>query len=46
MKQQYHFEGNYDVVKFIKLVQSGGMYVVLRLGPFIQGEWNHGYGFV
>lgn len=45
MKQQYNFEGNYDLVKFIKLVQSEGMYVVLRLGPFVQGEWNYGYGF-
>ncbi|XP_042415472.1 beta-galactosidase 11-like [Zingiber officinale] len=39
---QYNFEGNCDLVKFIKLVQAAGMYVVLRLGPFVQGEWNHG----
>ncbi|KAG6496747.1 hypothetical protein ZIOFF_044619 [Zingiber officinale] len=39
---QFNFEGNYDLVKFIKLVQSEEMYVVLRIGPFIQGEWNHG----
>ncbi|KAM2711110.1 hypothetical protein EV1_031262 [Malus domestica] len=39
---QYNFEGNYDLVKFIKLVQEHGMYVTIRLGPFIQAEWNHG----
>ncbi|KAB2600429.1 hypothetical protein D8674_010700 [Pyrus ussuriensis x Pyrus communis] len=39
---QFNFEGNYDVVKFIKLVQEHGMYATIRLGPFIQSEWNHG----
>ncbi|KAF7810784.1 beta-galactosidase 13-like [Senna tora] len=42
VKGQYNFEGNYDVVKFIKLIHKYGMYVTLRLGPFIQAEWNHG----
>ncbi|KAK2435141.1 beta-galactosidase [Trifolium repens] len=36
------FEDRYDIVKFIKLVQEKGMYVTLRVGPFIQAEWNHG----
>ncbi|CAL9081441.1 unnamed protein product [Musa acuminata var. zebrina] len=39
---QFNFEGRYDLVKFIKLVQAHGMYVTLRIGPFIQAEWNHG----
>ncbi|WOK94685.1 hypothetical protein Cni_G03390 [Canna indica] len=39
---QFNYEGRYDLVKFIKLVQQNGMYVTLRLGPFIQAEWNHG----
>ncbi|KAH0994172.1 hypothetical protein GBA52_005655 [Prunus armeniaca] len=39
---QYNFEGNYDLVRFIKLVQEHGMYATIRLGPFIQAEWNHG----
>ncbi|KAF3434702.1 hypothetical protein FNV43_RR21787 [Rhamnella rubrinervis] len=39
---QYNFEGNYDLVKFIKLIGDSGMYVTLRVGPFIQAEWNHG----
>ncbi|KAJ0652354.1 putative beta-galactosidase [Helianthus annuus] len=39
---QYNFTGNYDLVKFIKLIAEHKMYVVLRLGPFIQAEWNLG----
>ncbi|KAF8033180.1 hypothetical protein BT93_D1935 [Corymbia citriodora subsp. variegata] len=39
---QFNFEGNYDLVKFIKLVGENNMYVTLRVGPFIQAEWNHG----
>ncbi|XP_068664980.1 beta-galactosidase 13-like [Aristolochia californica] len=39
---QLNFNGNYDLVKFIKLVQEAGMWAIVRLGPFIQGEWNHG----
>ncbi|KAF9622839.1 hypothetical protein IFM89_034074 [Coptis chinensis] len=39
---QYNFEGDYDLVKFIKICQEKGMYVNLRVGPFIQAEWNHG----
>lgn len=42
---QYNFEGNYDLVKYIKLIAEKGMYVTLRVGPFIQAEWNHGYWF-
>lgn len=40
---QYNFEGSYDLVKFIKLIGEHGMHATLRLGPFIQAEWNHGY---
>ncbi|XP_056169560.1 beta-galactosidase 11-like [Syzygium oleosum] len=39
---QFNFEGNYDLVKFIKLIGENKMYVTLRVGPFIQAEWNHG----
>ncbi|KAJ9189570.1 hypothetical protein P3X46_000845 [Hevea brasiliensis] len=39
---QYNFEGRFDVVKFIKTIGEQGMYATLRLGPFIQAEWNHG----
>ncbi|KAG0486825.1 hypothetical protein HPP92_008920 [Vanilla planifolia] len=39
---QYYFEDRYDLVRFIKLVQQGGLYVNLRIGPYICAEWNFG----
>lgn len=38
----YDFEGRYDLVRFIKIVQKAGLYVHLRIGPYICGEWNFG----
>ncbi|KAF3336164.1 beta-galactosidase 11-like isoform X1 [Carex littledalei] len=40
--RQYNFEGRYDLVRFVKLIQEHNMYATLRIGPFIQAEWNHG----
>ncbi|CAL0318934.1 unnamed protein product [Lupinus luteus] len=42
-KGKWNFEGNYDLIKFIKLIQQKGMFATLRVGPFIQAEWNHGH---
>ncbi|KAK7349245.1 hypothetical protein VNO77_06456 [Canavalia gladiata] len=39
---KYYFGGNYDLVKFIKLVQQAGLYVHLRIGPYVCAEWNFG----
>ncbi|CAL4963327.1 unnamed protein product [Urochloa decumbens] len=39
---QYNFEGNYDIVRFFKEIQNAGMYAILRIGPYICGEWNYG----
>ncbi|KAL8153284.1 hypothetical protein V2J09_011044 [Rumex salicifolius] len=39
---EYYFEGRYDLVKFIKLVQQAGLYVHIRLGPYVCAEWNFG----
>ncbi|KAI3463273.1 hypothetical protein Pfo_019936 [Paulownia fortunei] len=39
---KYYFEGRYDLVKFIKLVQQAGLYVNLRIGPYACAEWNFG----
>ncbi|XP_057859557.2 beta-galactosidase [Cryptomeria japonica] len=39
---QYNFEGRFDLVKFVKIVQSKGLYVNLRIGPYINAEWNYG----
>ncbi|KAI8533042.1 hypothetical protein RHMOL_Rhmol11G0265300 [Rhododendron molle] len=39
---KYNFEGRYDLVGFIKMVQKAGLYVHLRIGPYICAEWNFG----
>ncbi|KAL9840950.1 putative beta-galactosidase [Arabidopsis thaliana] len=39
---KFNFSGRADLVKFIKLIEKNGLYVTLRLGPFIQAEWTHG----
>ncbi|KAL0422907.1 UNVERIFIED_CONTAM: Beta-galactosidase 13 [Sesamum latifolium] len=39
---KFNFEGNYDLVKFIKLIGQEGLWVTLRIGPYIEAEWNLG----
>ncbi|CAH9143394.1 unnamed protein product [Cuscuta epithymum] len=39
---KYNFEGRYDLAKFIKLVHQAGLFVHLRIGPYICAEWNFG----
>ncbi|KAJ1391511.1 Glycoside hydrolase, family 35 [Sesbania bispinosa] len=39
---QYDFSGRYDLVRFIKEIQAQGLYVCLRIGPFIEAEWTYG----
>ncbi|KAL6284804.1 hypothetical protein ACE6H2_015733 [Prunus campanulata] len=38
----YYFEGRYDLVKFVKIVKQAGMYLILRIGPFVAAEWYFG----
>ncbi|MCO5601268.1 hypothetical protein L7F22_055387 [Adiantum nelumboides] len=38
----YNFDENLDLLKFLSLVQEAGLYVNLRIGPFIEAEWNFG----
>ena len=42
LNQQYDFEGRNDLVKFIKLVGAAGLYVHVRIGPYVCAEWNYG----
>ncbi|XVE59812.1 hypothetical protein DITRI_Ditri05aG0076900 [Diplodiscus trichospermus] len=42
VRNQYNFEGRNDLVKFIKLVAEAGLYVHLRIGPYVCAEWNYG----
>ncbi|KAH6828005.1 beta-galactosidase 8 [Perilla frutescens var. hirtella] len=39
---KYDFSGPKDLVKFIKLVGEAGLYVHLRIGPYVCAEWNYG----
>ncbi|OWM91504.1 hypothetical protein CDL15_Pgr017422 [Punica granatum] len=39
---QYNFSGRYDLVGFINEIQAQGLYVCLRIGPFIEAEWAYG----
>ncbi|KAK7399349.1 hypothetical protein VNO78_10531 [Psophocarpus tetragonolobus] len=39
---QYDFSGRYDLVRFIKEIQAQGLYVCLRIGPYIESEWTYG----
>ena len=38
----YNFEGNLDIVNFIKEVGRQDMNLILRVGPYICAEWNFG----
>ncbi|KAF7119915.1 hypothetical protein RHSIM_Rhsim13G0093500 [Rhododendron simsii] len=42
VRNQYDFEGRKDLVKFVKLVAEAGLYVHLRIGPYVCAEWNYG----
>ncbi|EEF32103.1 beta-galactosidase, putative [Ricinus communis] len=42
VRNQYNFEGRYDLVKFVKLVAEAGLYVHIRIGPYVCAEWNYG----
>lgn len=39
---EFDFSGRLDVEHFIELAEEIGLYVVLRPGPFICGEWEFG----
>ncbi|XP_057787658.1 beta-galactosidase-like [Salvia miltiorrhiza] len=39
---KYNFEGRFDLVRFIKVAQQAGLYVHLRIGPYVCAEWNFG----
>lgn len=41
-ENEFCFEGQSDVVKFIKTAQKVGLYVILRPGPYICAEWDFG----
>ncbi len=38
----YDFSGRLDIEKFLEITQELGLYVILRPGPYICGEWENG----
>ncbi|KAL0541810.1 hypothetical protein IC582_021872 [Cucumis melo] len=41
-RQKYDFSGCLDFIKFFQLIQDAGLYVVMRIGPYVCAEWNYG----
>ena len=41
-KGKSRFDGMLDVVRFVRLAQEVGLYVILRLSPYICAEWELG----
>ncbi|KAG6589971.1 Beta-galactosidase 7, partial [Cucurbita argyrosperma subsp. sororia] len=41
-RRKYDFSGNLDFIKFFQLIQDAGLYVVMRIGPYVCAEWNYG----
>ena len=39
---EFNFEGQNDLVRFIKTAQKVGLYVIVRPGPYICAEWDLG----
>jgi beta-galactosidase GanA len=39
---QYDFEGRKDLAAFVKAIADAGLYVHLRIGPYVCAEWNYG----
>lgn len=38
----YDFSGRLDIVTFLQQAQAAGLYVTLRVGPYVCAEWNYG----
>lgn len=38
----YYFEDRFDLVKFAKIIKDAGLYMILRIGPFVAAEYNYG----
>ncbi len=39
---RFDFTGDNDVAEFIRLAQRNGLYVIVRPGPYVCGEWEMG----
>ncbi|KAK7291786.1 hypothetical protein RIF29_07206 [Crotalaria pallida] len=41
-RRVYDFNGNNDLIRFLKTIQEAGLYSVIRIGPYVCAEWNYG----
>ncbi|MES2809106.1 MAG: beta-galactosidase [Bacteroidota bacterium] len=39
---QFNFSGDHDLNAYLQLIKSMGMYAIVRVGPYVCGEWNLG----
>ncbi len=39
---QFNFTGDHDFDAYLKLAHSLGLYVVIRMGPYVNSEWDTG----
>ncbi|MDU1891324.1 MAG: beta-galactosidase [Dysgonomonas sp.] len=39
---EFDFQGQNDIVRFCRLAQKHGMYIILRPGPYVCAEWEMG----
>jgi beta-galactosidase len=39
---QFNFTGDRDLNAYLQLIKSMGMYAIVRVGPYVCGEWNLG----
>lgn len=42
IRGHFNFKGGLDIVHFLRLAHSIGLYVIVRPGPFICAEWEFG----
>eukprot|EP01113_Clastostelium_recurvatum_P016377 TRINITY_DN1935_c0_g1_i2.p1 TRINITY_DN1935_c0_g1~~TRINITY_DN1935_c0_g1_i2.p1 ORF type:complete len:730 (-),score=170.45 TRINITY_DN1935_c0_g1_i2:65-2254(-) len=38
----YNFDGNANVTQFLDYAMDAGLYINLRIGPYVCAEWNYG----
>ncbi|XP_058078737.1 beta-galactosidase 15-like [Magnolia sinica] len=41
-RREYDFNGDKDIIRFLKTIQDAGLYAILRIGPYACAEWNYG----
>ena len=39
---KFNFSGDHDLDAYLKLIHSLGMYAIVRMGPYVNAEWDSG----